>query len=250
MNITAVLIDDEKNNLSNLSGLLAVYCPEVTVTGEAQSAVEGREQILRLHPDLVFLDIQMPGTNGFELLQQLPPPAFEVIFVTAHDQYGIQAVKFAAVDYLLKPIDVNELKAAVHKSALRLAEKKKNRQLENLLHLLHQQQNKDEHRIALSTQKETRFLYTRQIIRCESNNNYCYFYLDNGEKLLISKPMYEYEPLLSPYGFVRCHQSHLVNKRFVKSWIHKDGNFLLLENGATIPVSRNRKEAVLEALGF
>lgn len=250
MNITAVLIDDEKHNLSNLSGLLATYCPEVAIVGEAQSAAEGREQILRLQPDLVFLDIQMPETNGFQLLQQLPPPAFEVIFVTAHDQYGIQAVKFAAVDYLLKPIDTRELQAAVHKSAVRLAEKKKNAQLDNLLQLLHQQQNKDEHRIALATQKETRFLYTRQIIRCESDNNYCYFFLNNGEKLLISRPMYEYEPLLSPYGFVRCHQSHLVNKRFVKSWVREDGNFLLLDNGVTIPVSRNRKDAVLEALGF
>jgi two-component system, LytTR family, response regulator len=115
---------------------------------------------------------------------------------------------------------------------------------------LHQQQHKEEHRITLATQKETRFVYTRQIIRCESDNNYCNFFLDNGEKLLVSRPMYEYEPLLSPYGFVRCHQSHLVNKRFVKSWIRDDGNFLLLENGTTIPVSRNRKDAVLEALGF
>jgi two-component system LytT family response regulator len=250
MSITALLIDDESNNLANLAGLLASYCPEVTVVGEAQHADEGREKILRLHPDLVFLDIQMPGTNGFQLLQQLPSPSFEVIFVTAHDQYGIQAVKFAAVDYLLKPIDVNELKAAVQKSANRLAEKKKNNQLDNLLQLLHQQQNKQEHRIALATQKETRFLYTRQIIRCESDNNYCYFFLDNGEKLLVSKPMYEYDPLLSPYGFVRCHQSHLVNKIFVKSWVLEDGNFLLLDDGTTIPVSRNRKDAVLEALGF
>src|SRR5580692_9009559 len=151
MNITALLIDDEKHNLSNLSGLLAGYCPEVTVIGEAQNAAEGRDQILRLRPDLVFLDIQMPQTNGFQLLQQLPPPSFEVIFVTAHDQYGIQAVKFAAVDYLLKPIDTRELQAAVQKSALRLADKKKNAQLDNLLQLLHQQQNKDEHRIALAT---------------------------------------------------------------------------------------------------
>jgi len=250
MNITAILIDDEKNNLTNLSGLLATYCPEVTIIGEAQSAAEGREQILRLHPDLVFLDIQMPGTNGFQLLQELPTPSFEVIFVTAHDQYGIQAVKFAAVDYLLKPIDTNELQAAVHKSAHRLAAKKKNTQLDNLLQLLHQQHYKEEHRIALATQKETRLVHTRQIIRCESDNNYCYFFLDNGDKLLVSKPMYEYEPLLSPYGFVRCHQSHLVNKRFVRSWVREDGNFLLLDDGTTIPVSRNRKDAVLQALGF
>ena len=250
MTISAVLIDDEPNNLANLSRLLALYCPEITVAGEAHDAAAGKEQITLLRPDLVFLDIQMPGTNGLELLQQLPEPSFELIFVTAYDQYGIQAVKFSAVDYLLKPIDVSELQTAVRKAAARLAARQKNVQLENLLKLLQQQHNKDEHRIALATLKETRFLFTRQIIHCRSNNNYCYFYLDNGEKLLVSKPIFEFEPLLEPYGFIRCHQSHLVNKRYVKSWLREDGGSLLLENGETIPVSRARKEAVLQALGF
>jgi two-component system, LytTR family, response regulator len=250
MIIKTILIDDEKNNLNNLSRLLALYCPQVEVIGEALDAATGKEQLIHLHPDLVFLDIQMPGTNGFELLQQLPDPHFELIFVTAHDQYGIQAVKFAAVDYLLKPIDTNELQTAVRKAADRIAAKTRNTQLENLLQLLQQQQNKEAHRIALTTLKETRFLYVRQIIRCESDNNYCYFFLDNGEKLLVSKPIYEYDTLLTPYGFIRCHQSHLVNKHYVRSWIREDGSFLLLENGDRIPVSRIKKEAVLEALGF
>ncbi|SMG64133.1 two component transcriptional regulator, LytTR family, partial [methanotrophic bacterial endosymbiont of Bathymodiolus sp.] len=116
--------------------------------------------------------------------------------------------------------------------------------------LLQRQPFKEEHRIALTTLKETRFLYTRQIIRCESDNNYCYFFLDNGEKLLVSKPIFEFEPLLKDYGFVRCHQSHLVNKQYIRSWIREDGGYLLLDNGDTVPVSRGKKDAVLQALGF
>ncbi|GGA96736.1 LytR/AlgR family response regulator transcription factor [Puia dinghuensis] len=250
MNITAVLIDDEAPNLANLARLLAQYCPDVEILGTALDAAEGKELIVTRQPNLVFLDIQMPGASGLDLLQQLPRHDFQLIFVTAYDHYGIQAVKFAAVDYLLKPIDVTELQEAVRKATLRHNEKQQNSRLENLLHLLQRQPFKDEHRIALTTLKETRFLYTRQIIRCESDNNYCYFYLDNGEKLLVSKPMYEYEPLLKDYGFIRCHQSHLVNKRFVRSWVREDGGFLLLDNGATVPVSRSKKEAVLLALGF
>jgi two-component system LytT family response regulator len=250
MTVQAVLIDDERNNLNNLSGLLERYCPEINVQGVAINAAEGRDLITRLRPDLVFLDIQMPGTNGFELLQQLPGSGFEVIFVTAHDQYGIQAVKFAAVDYLLKPIHVTELQEAVRKASVRIAGKKKNLQLENLLQLLEKQSFKEEHRIALTTLKETRFLYTRQIIRCESDNNYCFFFLEDGDKLLISKPLYEYEPLLRDYGFIRCHQSHLVNKRFIKSWLREDGGFLLLTDGSQVPVSRSKREAVQAALGF
>jgi two-component system LytT family response regulator len=250
MSITAVLIDDEANNLDNLNGLLTQYCPEVTVIGTAMDAAAGKQLITTLHPELVFLDIQMPGENGFHLLQQLPRHDFQLIFVTAYDQYGIQAVKFAAVDYLLKPIDTRELREAVRKALLRHGEKHRNDQLENLLQLLQRQPFREEHRIALTTMKETRFLYTRQIIRCESDNNYCYFFLDNGEKLLVSKPIYEFEPLLKDYGFIRCHQSHLINKHHVRSWIRQDGDQLMLDNGDTIPVSRSKKEAVLLALGF
>jgi two-component system LytT family response regulator len=250
MSITAVLIDDESNNLDNLTRLLAQYCPEVTVIGTALDATAGKELITTKHPGLVFLDIQMPAVSGLQLLQQLPHHDFQLIFVTAYDHYGIQAVKFAAVDYLLKPIDTRELRQAVDKAMRRHSEKQKNAQVDNLLQLLQRQSFKDEHRIALTTLKETRFLYTRQIIRCESDNNYCYFFLDNGEKLLVSRPIYEFESLLTDYGFIRCHQSHLVNKQYVRSWMRDDGGYLLLDNGDTVPVSRGKKEAVLQALGF
>lgn len=248
MSLRAVLIDDERNGLDNLQQLLQTYCPVVTVLATALNADDGRQIILQHQPDLVFLDIQMPGKSGFDLLQSLTRYNFEVIFVTAYDQYGIQAVKFAAVDYLLKPINIPELEAAVQRAAERSALKKQNLQLENLIRLLQQQQHKEEHRIALTTLKETRFVYTRDIVRCESSNSYTSFVLEGGEKLLVSRPIFEYEELLKGYGFVRCHQSHLVNTRFVKSWVKEEGGYLLLSNNEQIPVSKNKKDMVREAL--
>jgi two-component system LytT family response regulator len=248
MNLQAVLIDDEQNNLHNLAQLLATWCPEVEVIATAMNADDGKQLILQHRPDLVFLDIQMPGKNGFDLLQSLTSYDFEVIFVTAYDQYGIQAVKFAAVDYLLKPVHIDELQAAVKKAVAKSAYKKQNGRLENLIHLLQQKQDKDEHRIALSTGKETRFILTQHIVRCESTNNYTHFYLADGEKLVVSKPIYEYEELLANYGFIRCHQSHLVNKRYIKSWVKEDGGYLLLQHGAQVPVSRQKRDLVMESL--
>jgi len=248
MILRTVLIDDEKNNLDNLLQLLKTYCPEVEVCAVARSADEGKRIILEQRPELVFLDIQMPGKNGFDLLRSLPRYDFEVIFVTAYDQYGIQAVKFAAVDYLLKPVNIEDLQAAVTRALEKHLKKKENLKLENLIQLLHKQHNKDEHRIALTTLKETRFIYTRDIIRCESSNNYTTFYLADGEKLLVSKPIHEYEDILKAYGFIRCHQSHLVNKKYIKSWVKEDGGYLLLDNGTQIPISRSKKEVVSEAL--
>jgi two-component system LytT family response regulator len=248
MSLSAVLIDDERNGIDNLRQLLQTYCPSVTVLATALNAEEGRQVILQHQPELVFLDIQMPGKSGFDLLQSLPRPNFEVIFVTAYDQYGIQAVKFAAVDYLLKPIDIAELEMAVQRATERSRLKKQNLQLENLIQLVQQQQHKEQHRIALPTLKETRFVYTRQIVRCESSNSYTSFVLDDGEKLLVSKPIFEYEEILKGYGFIRCHQSHLVNIRFVKSWVKEEGGYLLLENEEQVPVSKNKRETVKEAL--
>ena len=244
--LRTVIIDDEPNNITNLRALLEKYCPEVEITGTAANADEGIALIKSTSPELVFLDIQMPGKSGFDLLQSLPKPDFEIIFVTAYDKYGIQAVKFAALDYLLKPVNIEELKSAVSKAIQKSLLKKKNQQLENLVSLLEQRQNKDEHRLALPTAKETRFVKTGDIVRCESSNNYTIFYFKDGEKLIVSKPIYEYEELLETYGFQRCHQSHLVNKQFIKSWIKEDGGYLLLDNGHQIPVSPQKKDLIKE----
>jgi len=248
MKLKTVLIDDEQHNLDNLLQLLRLNCPEVEICATAKNADEGRRLIIEHKPELVFLDIQMPGKNGFDLLRSLPSYNFEVIFVTAFDQYGIQAVKFAAVDYLLKPVNVDELQAAVTRVVEKNLRKKENLQLENLIQLLRKQHNKDEHRVALTTLKETRFIFTRDIIRCESSNNYCTFYLAHNEKLLVSRPIHEFEDILRDYGFIRCHQSHLVNKKYIKSLVKEDGGYLLLDNNTQIPISRNKKEMVSNSL--
>jgi two-component system LytT family response regulator len=240
----AVIIDDEDINRDNLQQLLLQYCAEITITGAAANAEEGRALIQQHQPDIVFLDIEMPGKNGLDLLKSLPEHNFEIIFVTAHHQYGIQAVKFAALDYLLKPINFEELQSAVTRAVKKRSEKQRNHQLENLIQLLHQQNTKSEHRIALPTTKETRFAKTEEIIRCESSNNYTIFYLISGEKIIVSKPIYEYEALLADYQFIRCHQSHIVNTKLIKSWIKTDGGHLLLYDKTEIPVSRQKREQV------
>ncbi len=242
--IKAVIIDDEQNNIDNLSILLQQHCPQVDIVAVALNAILGENIILKHNPDLIFLDIQMPDKNGFELLKSLNNYSFEIIFVTAYDQYGIQAVKFSAIDYLLKPINIEELKLAVQKAIAKSALKKQNLQLENLIQLLQQKQHKAFHRIALQSAKETRFVETEKIIRCESSNNYSTFFLVNNEKIITSKPIFEYEEMLQDYGFIRCHQSHLVNKKFIKSWVKKDGGFLLLEDQTEIPVSRQKKDYI------
>lgn len=248
--INAVIIDDEQNNIDNLTLLLRKNCSIVNIVATALNVADGQKIIEQHKPGLVFLDIQMPGGSGFDLLKALPRQSFEVIFVTAYDQYAIQAIKFAAVDYLLKPINTDDLKQAVEKATERINNKKQNLQLENLVDLLQQQHNKEEHRIALPTFKEIRFIAVKNITRCESNNNYTTFFLHGNEKIIVSKPVYEYEEILSGYGFIRCHQSHLVNKKFIRSWVKTDGGYLLLEDGSQIPVSKNKKEQVKAALAL
>ncbi|MBZ4188722.1 LytR/AlgR family response regulator transcription factor [Niabella beijingensis] len=244
----AIIIDDEPNNIRNLELLLKEHCSNVQVVATAMNADEGREAILSHQPDLVFLDIQMPGANGFEMLQSLPEPGFEVIFVTGFDRYGIQAVKFSAIDYLLKPIVTAELKTAVEKAAHKTETKKRNTQLENLLKFLEKKDHKQDHKIALPSAKETRFVNPAQIIYCEAKNNYTSFRLTGGEQLVISRPLYEYEELLTDYGFLRCHNSYLVNRIFIKSILKEDSTTLLLENDERIPVSRQKKEYIKNLL--
>lgn len=240
MKINAIIVEDELNNRNNLANLLQKYCPQIAVVAACSNAEEALETINRLRPQLVFLDIQMPGKDAFQLLRELGFINFEIIFITAYSEYGIQAIKFSAIDYLLKPIDIDELKIAIEKALARINEKDANKKLENLLHYL-EHSDKSEHRIAISSLTEIRLVSTQDIIRCESQNTYTFFYLKDGEKILSTLPITNYEDLLTDYGFLRCHQSHLVNKKFVKSFLKKDGYSLKLSDGAVIPVSRSRK---------
>lgn len=243
----AILIDDEISNLENLRTLLEKHCPQVSILVTAQNVSDAIGAIEKHSLDVVFLDIQMGEQTGFDVLKTLPHRNFEVIFVTAHDHYGIQAVKFAALDYLLKPIDIDELTAAVNKVSQKLAAQTQTLQLDFLL----QQLKKPEattNKIALPMQSEIRYIALSDIMRCEADNTYTFFFLTNNEKLLVSKSLKEYADLLKPSGFLRTHQSHLVNPAFVKSWLKEDGGVLLLNSGEKIPISKPNKEVVKQAL--
>ena len=243
----AILIDDEISNLENLQALLQKHCPQVTIMASAQNVADAVGAIEKHLPHLVFLDIQMGEQTGFDVLALLPQRNFEVIFVTAYDQYGIQAVKFAALDYLLKPIDIEELINAVNKAEQKLAAQTQTSQLDFLLQQLKKQETSGS-KIALPMQSEIRYIPLTEIIRCEADNTYTFFFLANGEKILVSKSLKEYADLLKPNGFLRTHQSHLVNPGFVKSWLKEDGGILQLTSGEKIPISKPNKEAVKQAL--
>lgn len=242
--INTVIIDDERNNIDNLEGLLKKYCPQIRVTGIAMNAADGAALIKNHQPKLIFLDIQMPGKNGFDMLNDLPDHSFEIILVTAYDQYGIKAIKFSAVDYLLKPVNIDELRSAIQKAEKRIKEKMQNHELENLLQLIKNREEKSTHKLALPAIKETRFVSPKDIIRCESSNTYTTFHIATGEKIIVSKPIYEYDELLTDFGFIRCHQSHLVNKEYIKSLVKGDGGYLIMQNGDEIPISKSKKEIV------
>jgi two-component system LytT family response regulator len=246
--ISAVIVDDETNNIRNLEILLAQHCPQIKVSGKAINAQEGMKVIYREQPDIVFLDIQMPGQNGFDMLKQMTEWKFELIFITAYDQYGIQAIKFSALDYLLKPVKSEELKVAVEKASSRAKEKKQNSRLENMLEIFANGSGNGHHRLALPSLKETRFVPTSQIIRLESSNNYTTVFINGGEKIVVSKPIYEYEEMLNRYGFLRCHQSHLVNRHYIKSLLRQSGAYLLLEDNTQIPVSRAKNDIIRSQL--
>jgi two-component system LytT family response regulator len=247
MDIKAVIIDDEPHNIENLQGILEKWCKGVNVVATATSADDGIAAIKETMPEILFLDIQMPGKSGFDVLTAFPEVNFEVIFITAYDQYGIRAIKFSALDYLLKPIDIAELQKAVEKAKAKLARKHQNLSVENLLAFIKKSQH-DFPKIALPTMQEIRYVKVNEIVRCEASNNYTTFYLQDGDEILVCKTLKEFSGLLKPYGFHRTHQTHLVNFQYVKSLLKEDGGKLLLENQMKIPISRQNLEAVKRTL--
>lgn len=242
-----LLVDDEAPNRENLQELLKQYCPDVTVVAEGDSVATGLSLIRRHAPELVLLDIRMQDGTGFDLLQQLEQVDFEVIFITAYDQYGIQAIKYAALDYLLKPVDISELQEAINKAKTKVSEKQKNERMEYLLDYLNKGRELPS-KIALPLFSETLYVDVDEIVRCEANNTYTYFHLSSGEQVLVSQTLKEYEMLLERQGFLRTHQSHLVNLSFVRSWLKEDGGSLLLKDKTRVPVSKLNREKVKAVL--
>ena len=243
----ALIVDDEASNRENLRQLLRTYAPDVEICAYADDVASGLKSIQAIRPQLVFLDIQLHNQSGFDLLKQLNEIDFEIIFVTAYNQYGIQAVKFAALDYLLKPIDVDELVIAVEKARKAINLKQKNDRLGYLLEYLKTDAQASP-RIALPLFNETRYVNVDDIVRCEADNTYTRFILNTGEQILVSKTLKEYAAMLTNHNFMRTHQSHLVNTAFIKSWLREDGGSLLLNDGTKIPVSKLNREKIKEIL--
>ncbi len=245
MQIKAIIVDDERNGRENLAGILKEYCPEIALAGEADSVDSAKSLIRKENPALVFLDIEMPKANGFKLLEYFQDFRFEVIFVTAYDSYAIQAIRFSAADYLLKPIHINELKKAVGKVAARIRQKEENERLKHLYYNLQQPANP---RIGLPTADKIEFVDVETIIRCEGEGNYSHIYFAGGRHLLVAKTLVEFEELLYEYHFIRVHKTHLINLKQVSAFLKMDGGSLQLSDGKVIPVSRRRKEFVLGRL--
>jgi two-component system, LytTR family, response regulator len=242
--IKAILIDDEMYCLDTLRMLLADYCPEVDVADAFLSAKKAQDAIAKIKPDLVFLDIEMPVMNGFEFLEHYTSIPFSVVFTTSYDQYAIKAIRFSALDYLLKPIDPKELVSAVRKIAVQ----KMPPSDEQFRMLADQFQNKKKAftRVAVPTLEGFELIPVEEILFCEAENNYTLFFLKQNRKLVVSRTLKDIDEQLGDYlSFLRVHHSYIVNLNEVTKYIRGEGGYLVMSNGATVSVSRGRKDALL-----
>ena len=242
--IRTVVIEDEEYSRNKLLKLLHEHCRQIKVMAEADSVKTGLTAIIEQKPQLVFHDIELQSETSFEILEKLPEINFELVFTTAFDHYALKAIKFCAIDYLLKPIDLNELRVAVAKAEKRLKREYLNKNLEVLVNNL-KSGSQNHHRIALSTLEGLLFVNVRDIIYCESSGPYTHFIFKQADKIITSKHLKEYEDLLSGYDFFRIHKSYLVNLQEIKKYIRGDGGQLIMSDGATLNVSKQRKESFL-----
>jgi two-component system LytT family response regulator len=242
--IGSVIIDDELQSRNALRNILIDYCSDVEILGEADNAEEGIEIIQETKPELVFLDINMPDQNGFQLLESIGDIKFHVVFVTAYDQYAIKAIKFSALDYILKPIDPQQIIDSVNK--LKGMQPRKIQVAERISNLLN---NKEKiNKIALPTISGFRFVRIKSIIRCEADNNYTIFFLEPKETIMVTHTLKYFENILKTDGFVRVHQSHLINIDYVEEYIKGDGGIVKMSDKSEVAVSRRKKEIFLNKM--
>ena len=242
-----LIIEDEKKSREGLKNLIEEFCDEATVVGMASNVQEGLQQINEKNPDLLMLDIEMQSATGFDLLEKVDSFNFEVIFTTAYEQYAIKAIKFSALDYLLKPIDVQELKQAIEKARMKRSLNTVNERVSLLLKNM-RVDNPKTRKITLSTSEGLVFIPVQDIIRCEAQGAYTNFHLRNNKKIMVSKNLKEYENLLGDSGFFRIHNSHLVNLSEVERFIKSEGGYAVMKDGAKVAVSQTRKEEFLELM--
>jgi two-component system, LytTR family, response regulator len=245
--LRVVIIDDEANSVALISGALKIHCRNVNVVATANNVATGLATIQAFNPDIVLLDIKMPDGTGLDLLRQIDEINFKVIFITAYQEFAIQAFKFSALDYLLKPFDTNELVAAITKAEESIHSKNIRLNLgafyENLNHKLMEPK-----KIVLKTADHIYAVSIKDIIRCESEGNYTIFILNDGRKLMVSKILKEYDDLLSGYNFFRVHQSHLINMHYFESYKKTDGGSVIMTDKSSIPVAYRKKDDFLRLL--
>jgi len=243
--IKAILIDDEVHCLDTLSILLNDYCPDVQVMERCKSAKQGLAAIEKHNPVLVFLDIEMPVMNGFELLEQFTEIPFAIIFTTSYDQYAIKAIHISALDYLLKPIDPKELITAIHKVEMQ----KHLPSSEQFEMLINQVKHKEAgfHKIAVPTAEGFELIPADQVVRCEADDNYTYVFLKNKNKIVACRTLKEMEEQVQDFSFfIRVHHSYLVNMNEVIKYVRGEGGYLVMSDGSTVNVSRSRKDALMK----
>lgn len=244
--LKAIIIDDEERGRISLREKIKTYCPLLQIVGEAANAKEGMAQIEQQQPDVVFLDIQMPRLSGFEMLNKIPQHDFHIVFTTAYDQYAIKAIKYAAFDYLLKPIDVEELKDVVSKLSSRVAQ-----QQTEQMEILNQNlgvTGKLPGKIALSTTEGLLFYNLADIVYLKASSSYTIMYLLNRTNVLVTKTLKEFEELLPKDIFFRSHHSYLINLNHIRKYIRGDGGQIVLVNGDSVDLSRRKKEEFLRIL--
>jgi len=244
--LKAIIIDDEINGIKFLQHLISKNCPDIEVIAIETEPQKGIELIERQRPDVVFLDIQMPGMNGFELLEQLKHLSFNVIFTTAYDNYAIKAFKYNTVDYLLKPVIVDELVAAVNKLHAKTKNKIDDIGISKLLDKLQDAQASK--RLIVNSQNETVYVDTKNITHLESDSNYTYIILVDGKKITSTKTLKEYESTLSPDIFFRTHKTVIVNINYIEKYVKTDGGHIVMRDGAKVLVSREKRQDLLALL--
>lgn len=245
--LRTILIDDEPNAVGLLALRLAQHCPQVAVVASCTSSTKGVQAILDHRPDLVFLDIEMPQMNGFQLLEAVGGLSFSLVFVTAYDKFALKAFRYSAVDYLLKPIDTQELTQAVNR-----VEKQQKTGPEQIEHLRQQLTTSKTlpDKIALPYQNGVTFVDLKDVIYCESDDNYTKFFLADGQPYLVTKPMRDIQELLEERDFLRVHRQYLINLNHIKKFVRGEGNYLIMSNQQSIPVSRAQKDRLMERFGW
>jgi two-component system LytT family response regulator len=247
--LKAILVDDEESSLGSLREKITRHCPLVSIIATCDSAHIALEKIDSLHPDLVFLDIEMPVMNGFLMLQQLQFRSFELIFTTAYDHYAIKAIRFSALDYLMKPIEIEELKSAVQRANDKKARNMPNHQMELLLENMLPKKPTFQ-RLAIPTAEGLQFIKLNDIIYLEASVNYTHFYLSGNQKYIASRTLKDFEEMLPAETFVRIHNSYIINKDYAEKYIRGDGGQVVLSNGAVLDVAKRKKTDFLKAIGY